>query len=454
MLDKNGIIKKLKRSLSVLVSGKSVKLGIVIVIMWKKNPLVHSAIGFSLAILFTVGLLVFITVKADYWADGRVPPILIEGVLEGRPPRQFRNDLTRVNIQSGNLIYALEVSYRTYSQLQQGKTVQALVAPRLTHTYMVKVLPDGPILPESEYKAAEIFQDYQMPVVTLLVFIGIIAVGFYIYGLIGFVDRFLPSQKVRGIVIARIEQGDYSSPDYALLLRRWSVANEKRNWRFYLSEKDFKQAEAAEFAEIIFTPFFHFVRQLNLIKRESLTPAELEIAAQTPTEKIRLLYTTNWRKRVLMFSDGVLALLFFFMMIFLFANSIPAWLNVHNTTDLPEQYYMPALGFLALLLGFYFSNTFIRKLRDLRAPKKITVGPVLSKWRVNGGTNDTRRQIVVVDGGLQAGSEGVRKFDISNFLFEELKVGDIVEIEHTPRLRYIFRLEVKGYQELSQNLLQ
>jgi len=96
-------------------------------------------------------------------------------------------------------------------------------------------------------------------------------------------------------------------------------------------------------------------------------------------------------------------------------------------------------------------SSFLRKLGDLRAPKKLTIGPVLSKWRVTGVTNDMRRQIVVADGGLQAGGEGVRKFDINSFLYDEIRVGDIVEIEHSPRLRYIFRLEVTGHQELPKS---
>jgi hypothetical protein len=422
--------------------------------MWKRNPLVHSAISFSLAVIITVGLLMFITLKNDFWEDGRNPPVILEGVVESRSSMQLRNNLTRVNIQNGNIIYTVEVGVRLYNQLVPGKQVQVVVAPRFSHTYAIKILPNGPTFTETEYKEGAVFQDFQMFLVVLLSIVTILTLGLFGYAMLSLADWLLPARKERGIVVARIEQSDFSSSGYTLLIRRWNAPNGARSLRFFVSEEIFRAAENIEVAVVTYTPFFHYVRNLTALAQESLTPEEIALAQNTPVEKMRLLYTTNWRKRLLLFSDGIFALIMFFAVVFIFANAVPTWVNPSTETSLSERYYLPALAFFALLLGCYFSNTFFRKFRDLRAPKKITVGPVLSKWRVNGGTNDTRRQIVVVDGGLQAGSEGVKKFDISNFLFEELKVGDIVEIEHTPRLRYIFRLEVKGYQELSRNLLQ
>jgi len=64
---------------------------------------------------------------------------------------------------------------------------------------------------------------------------------------------------------------------------------------------------------------------------------------------------------------------------------------------------------------------------------------------------ENRDSAIEADGGLAAGEQAVRKFDLSPALFDQLRVGDIVEIEHTPRLRYICRLEVKGHQELSRS---
>jgi hypothetical protein len=422
--------------------------------MWKRNPLVHFAIAFSLAILFTVGLLFFIVVKTEFWEDGRTPPVVIDGVVESRSNMQLRNGLTRVNIQKANIIYTVEVSQKFYSQLTQGKPVQLVVAPGLSHVYEIKILPNGPAITESGYKTGVLFQDFQVPVVVIISLVGLLILGLFVYAFLSLADWFLPARQEQGIIVARIEQGEFSNSGYTLLMRRWNGGKNERSLRFYVGETLFKSLENIEFIAVTYTPFFHFVRHLVPMEYTSLTPAEIKIAQNTPPEKMRLLYTTNWRKRILMLSDGIIALGMFVAVVCTSANAIPSWLSLEKQASIQERYFLPALAFVSLLLGFYFSSTFIQKLHDLRAPKKITVGPVLSKWRVNSGTNDTRRQIVVVDGGLQAGSEGVKKFDISNFLFEELKVGDIVEIEHTPRLRYIFRLEVKGYQELSQKFSQ
>ena len=106
------------------------------------------------------------------------------------------------------------------------------------------------------------------------------------------------------------------------------------------------------------------------------------------------------------------------------------------------------MAMLALIIAVFLIKSFWLKWRDVHRPKKLTEGPVLSKWRVNGVSNENRRQIVVADGGLTGGSEAVHKFDISAQIFDELTVGDVVKIEHTPRLRFILRLEITGHQEL------
>jgi hypothetical protein len=116
----------------------------------------------------------------------------------------------------------------------------------------------------------------------------------------------------------------------------------------------------------------------------------------------------------------------------------------------PSQWFLLlVITMLSLTMASYLFLRFRRKQQDIKGPKRLTVGPVLSKWRVTGTSNDNRRLIVVADGGLSAGEQGVRKFDLSPALYDRLQVGDIVEIEHTPRLRFICRLEVKGHQELT-----
>ncbi len=50
---------------------------------------------------------------------------------------------------------------------------------------------------------------------------------------------------------------------------------------------------------------------------------------------------------------------------------------------------------------------------------------------------------------MEAGGGGVRKFEVNNLIFDELRIGDIVEIEHSLHLRFIYRLRLKGHQEFS-----
>ena len=424
--------------------------------MWKKHPLTRFLFGTSLALIFSLGLLLAAVIGADYWAEGKAPPLEISGKIINKSPKaQMPNGSGSFDLETTDppLIYShLEVEPRIFRQLSNEQEVVVAISPSSHHVYSIKTASSREIIKRNEWDEGEIYQDYQAAVYWSLVGVGVTTALAFIYGMLGLADWLLKAQVVRGVIVSRIEQADFSAAGYGMLLRRAPLRGNRKSLRFQLNEMDFLATDGADYAQVKFTPIFRYVRQVQTLTAADFLTNEVPSLEGGDGQTVRLRYLTPWRRKLLVFSDGIVAFCLFSLVIFFLANSVPSWLAygvVGAVASLStERYIFPALAIFCVGLGLLFGANFLRKLRDLRAPKKLTVGPVLSKWRVNGGTNDTRRQIVVADGGLQAGSESIRKFDISNFLFEELRVGDIVEIEHTPRLRYIFRLEVKGHQEL------
>jgi hypothetical protein len=421
--------------------------------MWKKHPLTRFLFGTSLALLFSLGLLLSGIIGSEYWADGSARPIILEGTVANKSLRAYpRNNGGTFDLSTENppLLYTrLEVHYDIFRQLKNGQQLQITTSPGGFHIYAIKIEGVGEYV-QDEWQEGALYQDYQAPVFWTLIGIATVTLVGFIYGILGLLDWLLPPRHKRGIIVARMEQGDYNSADYGMLLRVWPAVDSQRNQRFELNQSDFFKSDGADFAEVSYTPFFRFVRQVKPLNRSDFPPGQLPELELEATRKLRLRYLPNWRNKIMLFSDGLIALFLYLCVLFCLVNSVPGWFESNNNFAgfTAERYLLPGAAIFLFCLGLLFTINFMRKLRDLKAPKRVTVGPVLSKWRVNGGTNDSRRQIVVADGGLQGGSESVRKFDISSYLFDELQVGDVVEIEHTPRLRYILRLEVKGHQEL------
>ncbi len=425
--------------------------------MWKKHPLTRFLFGTSLALIFSLGLLLAVMIGADYWAEGKTQPIEISGKIINKSPKaQMPNGSGSFDLETTDppLIYSrLEVEPRVFRLLSNELEVVVSLSPVSHHVYGIKSA-NGEIIKRNEWDAGELYQDYQAAVYWSLVGVGVTTALAFIYGMLGLVDWLIKPRLVRGVIVSRIEQADFSAAGYGMLLRQAPLSGNRKSRRFQLNEADFLATDGADYAEVKFTPIFRYVRRVRTLTAADFPPAEVPSLEGGDGQTVRLRYLTPWRRKLLVFSDGIVAFCLFTLTLFFLANSLPGWLEYGMSGTVAslstERYLFPALAIFCFSLGLLFGANFLRKLRDLRAPKKLTIGPVLSKWRVNGGTNDTRRQIVVADGGLQGGSDSIRKFDISNFLFEELRVGDIVEIEHTPRLRYIFRLEVKGHQELAR----
>jgi hypothetical protein len=421
--------------------------------MWKKHPLTRFIFGFSLALILGLGLGVAYIIGEDYWSDGSNPPVVVEGKIANKSPRSYpRNNngsFDLIESNTGSLISHFELRAEMIRQIQNGQNVLISMSPHIHHIYSLNVENLGELV-QDEWVEGALFQEYQAPAFWTMACIIILMVFILIYALVKLADWLLPPYRKRGIVVARIEQADFNAAGYGLLLRSLPVPKARKNLRFELNEMDFLSTDGVDFVEVCYTPLFQFVREVKILRRDDFELEQLLMLEREQRKAIHLRYLPGWQQKLALLSDGIIATALFSGGTLCLFNSIPGWLdsNFSNYGATAERFLLPGTAIFLFCMGLLFSVNFLRKLKDLKAPKKITTGPVLSKWRVNGGTNDTRRQIVVADGGLESGSDGVRKFEISNFLFDELQVGDVVEIEHTPRLRFIVRLEVKGHQEL------
>ncbi len=416
--------------------------------MWKKHPIIHFAA--SLAITLGLGLLLGLSIPlgSDFWADRQSQPVTIEGVIFYKMHAQFRNTLAGFDVRSDNgQTYHFEVAPRLLAEFSLGEKVKVNHSPHSLHVYDVRTEDSGFI--QDGFDANAAFQQWQTPLIWLLILAAVVAVAALIYGLLCLFDWLQPVRVVRGVLIARVEQADNSAAGYALVLRTGSKAKSQRRRetsRFQVSQNSFLKTDQVDYLELEYTPIFKYVRRLRILTAADFPPDAVPSLAEGGPNNLR--YHPGWQFKTFLFADFSCAVLLYALSGFILLTRLPIWFGSGLDARLYERYILPALAFGALIIALFLSNSFLRKLRDLRSPKKLTIGPVLSKWRVTGVNNDARRQIVVADGGLQAGSAGVRKFDINDFLYDEIKVGDIVEIEHSPRLRYIFRLEVTGHQEV------
>jgi hypothetical protein len=416
--------------------------------MWKKHPIAHFIFGFALAIFLGLTLLMAIPFSYDFWADSQSAPVTTEGRLVNRHTSQLRNGTASFELRTeAGLLRRFEVIPRVVEAIPPGAWLKVLHSPRTYHVYAVQ-LSNGNLI-QDRFDSQALFQSWQAPAVWLVGVIALSCLGVLTYSLVALLDWLIPTRRVKGALVARVEQADNSAAGYALVLR----ANHRRKGylfretcRLQVDQQNFLATDQADYVEVDYTPVFKYVRRLQVLIAEDFPPGEAPPLEEGGASRIR--YRPGWQFKTFLYADCISALLLLGFAGFILLMWLPTWFEPNGEPQLYERYVLPTLGIVALLFSSFLGGNFLRKLRDLRAPKRLTVGPVLSKWRVTGVTNDTRRQIVVANGGLQAGSEGVRKFDVNGELFDELKVGDIVEIEHSPRLRYIFRLEVTGHQEV------
>lgn len=392
----------------------------------------------------------------DFWEDGRQPPRQVEGTvrLMSRPLQPVATGRFRLTTDAGQVHdFELRSSYLTrLAQLQseRGAPLSAVVtfSPLLRNVYSVKA---GEVLIEQDrYEPGQPFQSWQRLPIYILIVAFTAGLSGLLYALLALTDWLWPLQLLQGVLVARIERAETRLEGFSIIVRPWNKRRPGKQAQFELGQANFLATDGVDFIEVAYTRFFRYVRHLRPLSSEELPPQAKAAQAGLVGAGLRLSYIPGWRTRLFLYADGVFALALFGLAFVILLGYIPEWLSVQRLEP-PQWVVMPLLAVLAATLGVYLLLRFRRKLEDLKAPKRITTGPVLSKWRVTGTSNDNRRLIVVADGGIAAGETSIRKFDLSPALFDQLQVGDIVEIEHTPRLRFICRLEVKGHQELTRS---
>ena len=421
--------------------------------MWRKHPLARLIFGLIVALVAfgTVSFGLFWGV--DFWEDGTLPPRQLEGVIKitARPatstlPGHF--NLTTPDGQSiefelkSNLIGRLGQLLRN----NPDQTAQVSFSPHFHNVYTLRL--GGVDLVQDTFETEFPLQHWQIIPALLLagMFLGGLAALVYI--LLALYDWLAASRLIAGNLVARIEKSDLRSEGFLIQVRPWAAWKKGRFAQFELSEDDFLATDGADYVEVTYSPFFRYVRHLRVLQPADLSPEQQTALAEFNAEGSGLSYAPNWRMRLFLYSDAMLGLLFFTVALVIAINYLSeAFWPIRM--DISQGFLLLIVTLVSVSIGTYMLLRFRRKQQDVRGPKRLTVGPVLSKWRVTGTSNDNRRLIVVADGGLNAAPQAVRKFDLSPALYDRLRVGDIVEIEHTPRLRFICRLEVKGHQELT-----
>jgi hypothetical protein len=421
--------------------------------MWKRHPVIHFVIGLALTLFLGSTLILSIPVAEDFWIDRNTPPVATEGQVINVYAPQLRSATGGFEIRTAqDETFRYDLAPRLLQEVKRDDRLRVYHSPQAEHVYYFEFVNAPEKKVYQDYFARDaLYQQWQMPLVVLLVGLLVSSLGALGYSVLALADWLVPARRVRGTLVARIEQADNSAAGYVLMVRTASQTRKgqhRETCRFQVGQTDFLATDQADYLELEYTPIFKYVRRLHLLTAEDFSSAEM--AALQEGGPGRLLYQPGWHFRIFLYADILSALLLFSFATTVFLTRYRLWFEENIETQLYDRYILPALAIGAFLVAVYMLSRFLRKLRDLRAPKTRTRGPVLSKWRVTGVTNDLRRQIVVADGGLEAGSAGVRKFEVNGLLFDELKVGDLVEIEHSPRLRYIFRLEVTGHQKLSK----
>jgi hypothetical protein len=428
--------------------------------MWRKHPIARLIIGLAVAMIASGVVAAALFLWTDFWLDGQEAPRQVEGTvksisrhLPSATPGHFilttaSGETYEFDLRS-SLLRQLD-SLLINSEQGSSTLVTVTFSPRLQNIYDIKINGIPQPLVQDVYRPDQIFQDWQSLALYGLIAVALIGVAALFYVVLTLLDWFWSIQHLQGALVARIERAEIRSEDFSIIVRPWQSSTLGKQVQLELNQSDFLATDGCDFVEVTYTRFFHYVRQLRPLTIEDLPPQTRAALLNISSEGMRLSYFPGWRLRVFLYADGVLALLLLGLATVILFNYLPEWANPQHLEP-PQWLFLPIIMMFSIIIGAYFLLRFRRKLQDLKAPKRVTAGPVLSKWRVTGTSNDNRRLIVVADGGLAAGEQGVRKFDLSPALFDQLRVGDIVEIEHTPRLRYICRLEVKGHQELTRS---
>jgi hypothetical protein len=422
--------------------------------MWRKHPLARLIFG------LIVTLVAFGTVSfgliwgADFWQDGFVPPHQMEGMVKitNRPAASTlpgRFNLTTPDGQTTEFELKSNLVLRLSQQLQKtglDQTVLVTFSPNLHNIYTVRL--GDMTLTQDVYEPDFPLQRWQILPALLLVGLSLGGLAAIIYTLLALSDWLSVSRKISGSLVARIEKNDIRSDGFLIQVRPGPDRRTGRFAQFELSEEDFLATDGADYVEVTFSRFFRYVRDLRVLQLADLSAEQKAALAEFTADTPGLSYAPNWRMRTFLYSDALLGLIFSTVALVIAFNYLPEgfW---PARMDPSQWFLLLIIALLSMAMASYMFLRFRRKQQDVRGPKRLTIGPVLSKWRVTGTSNDNRRLIVVADGGLTAGEQAVRKFDLSPALYDRLQVGDIVEIEHTPRLRFICRLEVKGHQELT-----
>jgi hypothetical protein len=419
--------------------------------MWKRHPLTHSALALFIIIVALTGIGITGAFDASFWEDTHATPRLAQGTIEHLRAATYSTS-GHFDLVSSQCNCTFEANILVTRGLNEGQKVEVSYSPNLLHLYQVQILEDkitpSLILTQDFFAPGALFQSFQTINLFVFLFLLIIAITSSIYAILALLDWFLNPKNSSGIVIVRPELAEYESTSMGSGLIVRPFGDKRKSLHFYVSQANLRKIEAAQLVAVTHTPIFNYVKQIRTIQPIEvpldfypLDPAELERYAR-PLHNL-----SRWQLLLFVGSDlaGGIALLSLPL-------AIAAVTFSHWTDEAVTSHYqlvlLPSVGTVMLCLSGFMLLNFLRKWQDMRRPKKLTEGPVLSKWRINGESNENRRQIVVADGGLDNDSAAVRKFDISAQIFDELKVGDVVKIEHTPRFRFILCLEVVGYQEL------
>jgi hypothetical protein len=421
--------------------------------MWRKHPLARLIFGLIVALVAfgTVGF--GLLWGADFWKDGTLPPRQLEGIARilERPAASTlpgRFNLTTLDGQSIDFELKSGLLSRL-GQLLRVAPEQSVLVNFSPHFHNVYYLRLGSVtLTQDTFEEGLLLQHWQLIPAVLLAGMFLAGLASLVYILVALYDWLATPRRVSGNLVARIERSDFRADGFLIQVRPWTDWKKGRFAQFELSQEGFLDTDGADYVEVTYSPVFRFVHRLRVLQPADLSPQQQAALALFNTEGSGLSYAPSWRMRIFLYSDAVLGLFFLAVASYIALTFLPSAFQSPRM-ELSQWFILLLAGLVSVSIGVYMLLRFRRKQQDVRGPKRLTVGPVLSKWRVTGTSNDNRRLIVVADGGLNAGEQAVRKFDLSPALYDRLRVGDIVEIEHTPRLRFICRLEVKGHQELT-----
>ncbi len=424
--------------------------------MWRKHPVSRITLGFGLAVAAALTIGGALWWGSDFWEDGQRPPLQVQGIVTdistqsaNAIPGRFKlvadDGISQIFELRNSSLKRLNTILAT---LGRNQPVTVIFSPRLHNIYQLEVA--GRRLVQDDWEPDQPFQAWQRIAAYILFSIGALGLGGFLYMLAALADLLWPPLLASGTLVARIERAEARSDGFSILVRPWNNSRPGKQLRFELSEADFFKTDGADFVAVTATRWFHYVTAIQPLTVEDLPVADRHRRSDQPVSELLLNYRPGWRIRVYLYSDGLFALLLLVVSLAIVAGLLPVEVVSPPRAEQPQWLALPLLAILALIMAIYLLLRFKRKFQDVRDRRRVTAGPVLSKWRVTGTSNDNRRLIVVADGGLAGGEQNVRKFDLSPALYDQLQVGDLVEIEHTPRLRFICRLEVKGHQELLQ----